>query len=504
MTAEPDPGRRLHKDTSPGTTACLHVVDGQRDWLLPAHQIGAVLKAPAVQPLPTLSIFSGLVTHRRSVHTALRLSRVWSSPEDSSGAPEATPAGAGSGWGLVFGPGGGKVVLLVEDVVGNVDVDHQEMEWLKGAPDEPLLGLRGLPDGTQLYIDPLRSPLLLGLACAEDEHPWLDLRSLARPDEQRSSPPRGVELVIVVEDQGHVLGLPARSVFSMDRVAPREEAPPAPRLKDLISGAGPKAAQGATRPPSFCCRIGSPAGYVEASFDDLLMWRSIDTGALRTWPAMAQHSLAGAFTMDRADGDEAARDGAGPSPLVLMVDPARLLARRRRGALSARPRRRTRIFKEARFMSSDLSRAHVCLHASERQVALPMSCIRSLSSWRRSRIHAIGVAHRAIVGILERAGQCSTVVDLGVLLQAEAVEPGPASRLVTVDTASGLMTLLADSISAPFEVEPSSAPAAPGVPAPGAAAPLFAGDVSVEGGARVPLLDLAAVLAALGEGSADA
>ena len=148
-------------------------------------------------------------------------------------------------------------------------------------------------------------------------------------------------------------------------------------------------------------------------------------------------------------------------------------------------------------MSSEFSRTHVYLHAGELRTALPISCIRSLSSWRRARIHAIRVSHGAIVGVLERAGRCSTVVDLGLLLSGVATASSPASRLVTVETPSGLLTLLADRISEPLEVAAAPSP-------PSEESRLFAGTVSDGGGEMVPLLDLAAVLQALAEERSDA
>jgi len=457
----------------------LHVVDRQRHWLLPAEQITAVYKTPAVQPIPTSSVFSGLVVHRRSVYGAIRLARIW----DPAAAAASDDA---AGWGLVFGRHGGEVVFLVEDVVGHVSVAPHEIEWADGDPDEPLLGIRVLDDRPQLLLDPLRSPLLKESAHAEDDHPWLEVRSLSETIEGRSGP-SPLEQVVVVEDADYLLALPARSVFEVGRIA--DDAPGPPRLTELITDSGPSG-----RHPSFRCRIGGPAGSVEACFDELLTWHSVDPAGLRPWPGMGSLSLSGAFVL------------AGRSRPVLLIDPTQVLKKhgkheRARSRPSgpqapASPRR-------AQPMSSGAPLRLILLRANQRQAALPLSSIRHLSSWRRAQVYNAGVSHHAIVGILERAGRFSTIVDLGALLESGAVRPSPDSRLVTLDTPSGLMTLLVDSISGPFEVDGAAVRPADQPQTMAGPDRMFMGTIAVDGAEEVPIVDPAAVVALVDEQADD-
>jgi chemotaxis signal transduction protein len=95
----------------------------------------------------------------------------------------------------------------------------------------------------------------------------------------------------------------------------------------------------------------------------------------------------------------------------------------------------------------------VILYAGKVQAALPLSAIRFVSTVRSAHIHQVQMDNNLIIGILERSGVFSSVLDLGVLLESDPIPLTPGARLISVESDSGKVVLLATEFGEPEEIQ---------------------------------------------------
>ena len=413
---------------------CLHVVAQQTRWLLPMASITAVINKPTVQSISSSALVDRLVTHGSKVYSAMKLSRVWQlDPE--------TADDERFDWGLLVGPRDAQVVLLVRDLLGSIELDVSDVEKLEAGSEEPLLGIVERDGQVLLVVDPLRSPMFHSSAAEDDEYPWFDLRKLSsHGDDERSDTGSRMQLVIF-EDAGLGIGLPAASVFDVrrgpDAIAHRQ----APRLSSAIGGLVASASADEQARPAFRCRVGSSASAIEVTFEKLLGWHLADESQIRPWAAMEQFSAQGAFALS------------GKGQVVVVVDPERLLALNHQHVSPFAGTQHSNAGTGHQKMSTDPSNQVVQMRLDGEDVGVFMSSVRLIASLRRSQVHTVVTSQPAIVGVLDRTDAFSTIIDLGQLLFAAPLQRAPSSRLVTVLSADAEVTLLVESVLEPVGTE---------------------------------------------------